>query len=330
MNVYVVIPHWNGPDKLLGCLKALKQQTQAHTVIVVDNGSTDDSVFKVKKYFPHVKIIGLEENTGFTGGVNIGIKHAMGEKADHVALLNNDALPEPEWLYELVQIMDDETVGITTGLFLDGSGDNIDSTGDLYTCWGLPYPRQRGEHASQAPKEPELVFGASGGASLYRVKMFEEIGLFDQHYFAYLEDVDISWRAQLTGWKVKYTPRAVALHQIGGTSKSIKGFGTYHYMKNVPMLLWINVPMRFIPHIFPRLFFAYWTIMIKSWLTGKGWAATKGHFVFLKNNPYILFQRLKVQRTKTVSNDYIKSMIHWDLPPSASNLRRLRSFFTGK
>src|SRR6201999_312952 len=89
------------------------------------------------------------------------------------------------------------------------------------------------------------VFVASGGASLYRIKMLQEIGLFDEDFFAYYEDVDLSFRAQLAGWKVAYAPRAVAYHQIGATSGHIKGFTTYQTIKNLPLLFYKNVPRKF-------------------------------------------------------------------------------------
>jgi GT2 family glycosyltransferase len=327
MKVFVVIPNWNGADMISECLTSLEKQSLRHSVVLVDNGSIDDSVEIVAKKHSSVKIIKLPENTGFTGGVNTGIEYALKHGAEAVALLNNDAVAESKWLENLTKTLKkSKTCGIVTSKFLSFDGKKIDSTGDIYTSWGLPYPRGRDELDSLKFGETEEIFGASGGASLYRAEMLKEIGLFDQKYFAYLEDVDLSWRAQLAGWKVLYEPKAIAYHKIGATSGRIKGFSTYHYMKNLPMLFWKNVPTKFIPVIFPRLLFAYWTIVVKQLLTGNRWATIKGQAAWLKNIPHTFRERSGIQKSKKVSDEYIWSILTHDLPPNAANLRRLRGF----
>jgi GT2 family glycosyltransferase len=226
----------------------------------------------------------------------------------------------------LVEALDkNPTVGIATCKFMSIDKKHLDSTGDIYTTWGLPFPRGRGEPVSDKYDKDVYIFGASGGASLYRADMLCEIGLFDEKFFAYYEDIDISFRAHLAGWKVLFAPKAVAYHQIGATSSRIKGFTTYQTMKNVPMLFWKNVPWKFIPCILPRLFFAYWTMVAKAIVTGRGWPAIKGQLVFIKNYPRIFHERRRIQKHKQVTDDYIASILTWDLPPNAQNLRNLRA-----
>jgi GT2 family glycosyltransferase len=325
-GTWVVIPNWNGGEFIGDALDALLRQESKHRVLVVDNGSTDESVEIIRRY-DSVKLIQLTKNTGFANGVNAGIKYALKNGANFIALINNDATPEKNWIKNLLIPMEDSDVGIVTGVIYRDKGPEIDSTGEHYSSWGLPFPRGRDEQNKKQYNKREEVFGASGGASLYRAEMFKHIGLFDDKFFAYLEDVDISFRAQLAGWKVAYEPKAIAYHQIGGTSSKIKGFTTYHYMKNLPMLFWKNMPLRYIPLSFPKLFFAYCVIIFKALLLGPNrWAAIKGHTVWLKNIPHTFSERKKIQKNKKVSDEYIWSILTHDLPPNAANLRRLRSF----
>jgi GT2 family glycosyltransferase len=327
-NVAVVIPNWNGLDEIGQCIDALQVQTYAPHIIVVENGSTDGSLEFLQTHYPSVEILPQKKNLGFAGGVNAGIRRAMKDGYPLVALLNNDAIAHKDWLKHLVASLENNAAaGIATCKLLSADKSHTDSTGDLYTTWGLPYPRDRGVVASKAHDKPEEVFGASGGASLYRSAMLEEIGLFDEDFFAYYEDVDISFRAQLTGWKVLYEPKSEVYHQTGATSGKIKGFTTYQTFKNYPLLLVKNVPARLLPGIFIRFSIAYDSIYFSSLLGGRGWPATKGFLRMLTLLPKKLAERRKIQKTRKVSVDYINSILVHDLPPNAAKLRKLRAFF---
>src|SRR5207253_2984925 len=136
-----------------------------------------------------------------------------------IALFNNDAVADKNWLQSLVNTMSaNSEVGIATSKLLLEDKKHIDSTGDFYSIWGMPLPRGRNQLDNGQFDKPEEVFGATGGASLYRAKMLNEIGLFDEKFFAYYEDVDISFRARLAGWKVYYQPKAIAYHGLSKTS----------------------------------------------------------------------------------------------------------------
>ena len=323
-KVYVVIPNWNGADRIRACLDSLLAQTQEHQIIVVDNGSADGSVELIEKDYADVVLIKHKRNLGFTGGVNAGIKYAIGQGAQYVALLNNDAVAEKTWLKQLVEFLDyNAKAGIATSKICDDKKTHLDSTGDLYTIWGLPYPRGRGEEYGDKYDDENWVFGASGGASLYRVKMLERIGFFDNDYFAYYEDVDISFRAQLAGWKVGFVHKAVVYHEIGATSGAIKGFTTYQTMKNLPILFWKNVPVGLFIKILPRFTVLYFSIYFSAIARGQFWPATKGLLVSLALWPKKLAQRYKIQTGKKVTTAYIDSIIVQDLPPNARKLRKL-------
>lgn len=239
----VIIPNWNGKDMVVQALRSLQKQGVKHHVIVVDNGSEDDSVETIKKGFPKIEIIALSKNHGFAGGVNVGIRKAIKDAFTFVALLNNDAVVGSNWLEHLLDaIKDRPDVMIATGKMLQGDRKHIDSTGEFIRRSGMPFPRGRNELDRGQYDQAGFVFGASGGASLYRTALFKEIGLFDEDFFAYFEDVDVSFRAQLAGHKVWYEPRAIAYHRIGQTSKRLAGFTRYHSIKNYILLYNKNMP----------------------------------------------------------------------------------------
>jgi GT2 family glycosyltransferase len=325
-KVYVVIPNWNGADRIRACLDSLQSQTLAHEVVVVDNGSRDKSVEIIERHYPQIHLIKHLKNKGFTGGVNAGIEYASSQGGEYVALLNNDALATANWLRSLVEDLDNSPkIGIATSKIVDAEQTHLDSTGDTYTIWGLPYPRGRGEKYSDKYDNDTRVFGASGGASLYRVKMLKQVGLFDQNFFAYYEDVDISFRAQLAGWKVAYTPGAIVYHEIGATSGAIRGFTVYQTLKNLPLLMWKNVPWPLMPKVFPRFVLAYFLFCGRALLRGQIWPVLKGVFMSIILWPKKLFQRHRIQKHRQVTVSYINSIITHDLPPNATKLRRLRS-----
>jgi hypothetical protein len=325
--VSIVIPNWNGKDSLAKCLDSLLAQSVSAHIIVVENGSIDGSLGLLQKNYPQIETIIHERNKGFSGGVNAGIKSSIQRGDTYVALFNNDAVADKYWLEKLINDLDGhQDSGISTCKLVDINNKHLDSTGDFYTVWGLPYPRGRGEPVSDKYDNDLEIFSASGGASLYRVKMLEEIGLFDEDFFAYYEDVDLSFRAQLAGWKVRYTPAAIAYHQIGATSAKIKGFTTYATIKNLPWLFVKNVPYgKIYWRMKARFTVAYLSIIISALSRGQITPVFKGLFVCIVKLPKKVSQRIKIQKSRKVSNGYIWVNLHHDLPPNAAKLRRLRS-----
>lgn len=328
-KVAVVIPNLNGENYIRDAIDSLFKQTLRATIIVVENASTDGSLAILESYDDKIVILKNEKNLGFAGGVNVGITYALDHEYDAVALFNNDAIASPRWLKELVTTMSsNKAAGIITGQIQLSGGSLLDSTGEFYTTWGMPYPRGREEPVSSYPNASE-VFGASGGASLYRSSTLKEIGLFDNKFFAYYEDTDISFRAQLAGWLVLYEPSAVVSHRQGETSKKmVKGFTVYQTFKNLPMLFWKNVPLGLVPSIGIRFLLAYILIFAKAVFSGKAWPAVKGFVASIALAPYTLTERRRIQKAKVVTNDYISSVIVHDLPPNQTGIRKLRKLFT--
>ena len=326
MKTAVVVPNWNGEAWLKECLDSLMGQSAPLTLVVVDNGSTDSSRDILNNYDEKIVIIHREKNYGFTGGVNPGIDYALENDFDAVALFNNDAVADKDWLKNLQRELKDDT-GIVTSCLQTFDRKFIDSTGDQMTVWGLPYPRGRHTPIANAPNEPEFIFGASGGASLYSIPMLKQIGNFDEDFFAYYEDVDISFRAQLAGWKVAYSPRAIAYHRIGQTSGKIKGFTVYHTFKNLPMVMMKNVPRGLRHIVYPRFIVAYVSFFFAALFRGEGWPAFKGFGKVLVLAPKKARERRDIQARKKVDTRYILSIMTHDLPENSNRLRKLRSIY---
>jgi GT2 family glycosyltransferase len=142
-SVAVIILNWNGIEDTLSCLESVNKQTfEDFKIIVIDNGSVDESVKILKTLPPQDSLVKLynEKNLGFSGGVNTGIKWAIENNISHVALLNNDAIIDKDWLENLTLSIDNKEIGISTSLILHEDGKTIDSTGDFYSIWGIPSP----------------------------------------------------------------------------------------------------------------------------------------------------------------------------------------------
>lgn len=331
--VFVVIPNYNGADWLAASIESVLEQSHRNfKLVIVDNASVDGSRAILEEYAEkddRIHSIFREKNYGFTGGVNPGMELAIKENATYVAPFNNDAIADKDWLKQLHDYLEaHDEVGIATCKLLHLDGKTIDSTADTYTVWGLPYPRGRDEPATNKYDNDRDIFGASGGASMYRVSMLKEIGVFDQDFFAYYEDIDISFRAHLHGWKVRYVPSSVVYHGQGKTSERMPGhFTTRQYMKNLPMLLVKDIPGPLLWKIATRFIFAYNIFFINAILQGRGGAALKGCLQFWWLFPKKLVERQRIQSQRTVTPDHIWKVITHDLPPNAHKLRKLRTLW---
>ena len=309
-KIATVIPNWNGADFLKACLDSLLAQTQIHTIIVVENGSTDGSDDILASYGNKIIVLKQPKNLGFAGGVNVGINYAIDNEFDYVALFNNDAVADKHWLKELVgAISEDDKIGAVTCKFMRLDGKKLDSTGDFYTYHGLPYPRGRNEKDTGQYDNQTNIFMASGGASVFSAAMFKQIGLFDEDFFAYYEDIDLGFRMQLAGWNVRYEPNAIAYHHVSGTGSKINGFGIYQtatnfwyvYVKNMPGWLFFKY-LPLVSYWFARMFAA-------RFIRGDLWPYTKGTFRAIWNAPRTIAKRHKVQKLRTVPISYIDSLI---------------------
>ena len=327
-DVAVVVPNWNGARFLGDCLRSLTRQSEPAQIIVVDGGSTDGSRELIAERFREITLVALDGNPGFAGAVNRGIQRAMAGGAEFIALLNNDAVAEPDWLARLLAAARSfpEAGTVTSKLLLEDRV-HIDSTGDFYSSWGWAYPRGRDEVDEGQYDGPKFreVFCGSGGASLYRSAMLREVGLFDEDYFAYLEDQDLGFRAQLMGWKARYEPEAVAYHRLMGTSATMEHFGRYHAIRNCIYLYVKNVPHPLCWKYLAK-FLTGLTLMAANDVRRRRFRAIAGAYVeALRKMPAMLGKRRRVQAARRVPVSYIDSVLIHPLPPTQRGMIRLRN-----
>ena len=218
-SITIVIPNYNGMKYLQGCLDSLREQTeQDFETILVDNGSTDGSVDYVRTQYPEVKIRAYHKNTGFCRAVNTGIRLS---KAPYVLLLNNDVICGKDMVRELLRaIRSGKNIFSCCAKLvrMDDPG-KLDDAGDYYSALGWAFARGKGQPASLYERE-EKIFACCGAAAIYSRSILNEIGLFDENHFAYLEDLDIGYRAQIRGYENRFIPSAVVRHAGSGTSGS--------------------------------------------------------------------------------------------------------------
>ena len=195
LMVSVVIPNWNGKKYLRQCLKSLRQQDfRKFEIIVVDNGSEDDSVDMMKREFPEVKILRMRKNEGFCRAVNKGI-HAA--KAPYILLLNNDTRAEATFVKEMFRGIrrHKNCFSCQAKMIQKDYPDLIDDAGDFYSALGWAFADGKGEPEWEHNNEKK-IFSSCAGAAIYRKSILDKIGLFDESHFAYLEDLDLGYRAK--------------------------------------------------------------------------------------------------------------------------------------
>ena len=242
MKTTVVIPNYNGKQYLAACLKSLEESEEKRPdVLVVDNGSADGSDREAEEAFPWVRLIRFPENRGFDAAVNEGIRQS---RTPYVFLLNNDTIVRPGCISALEARMDREKELFSVSARMVDMKDPsvMDGAGDLYSALGWAYAVGKGKPAARYEK-PVRIFSACAGAAIYRRSMLERTGLFDELHFAYLEDVDLGYRARILGFENAYEPSAVVLHAGSATSGSrYNEFKIRYSARNNVYLIYKNMP----------------------------------------------------------------------------------------
>lgn len=281
----VIIPNYNGEKYLEECLLALKAQTFTDfDIILVDNGSTDQSIKTAKSLVENIRIVELMENTGFSHAVNEGIKAS---DADYVILLNNDTAVFPDFIEKQVAyISKHEKIFSCSALMIRNDERELaDDAGDFYSAFGWAYSDAKDKPFSKF-KKMRRVFASCGGAAIYRRAAFELIGMFDESFFAYLEDIDMGYRARLAGYENIYNPKAKVYH-IGSASSGSRynAFKVKISARNSIYLIKRNMPVWQIAINLPFIVAGVCTKFAFFYKKGFGLSYFKGILSGLFNNP---------------------------------------------
>ena len=241
-EVSVIIPNYNGAAYLEGVLSSLEQQDfQNFETILVDNGSTDGSIAIVTEKFPWVHIVELPDNFGFSRAVNEGI-YASG--APYVLLLNNDTEVDKSFVREMLAAIKrhKKAFSCSARMICYHERSKLDDAGNYYCALGWAFARGKGKDIHTYERE-ERIFTSCAGAAIYRKELFEKIGYFDEEHFAYLEDIDVGYRARIFGYENWYAPKALVYHVGSGTSGSrYNQFKTRYSSRNNVYLIYKNMP----------------------------------------------------------------------------------------
>lgn len=306
-----MIPTWNGADLLVGALASLERQRYRDSeVLVVDNGSTDGTAERLAREYPWVRVLRFEANRGFAAAVNAGIRAARGEI---VVLMNNDTEAEPSWLAALVGALDRHPeVGSVASKMMDyHDRTRIDSAGDQL---GI-FASRIGQGEPDGPRfsEPRYVFSACAGGAAYRRRALDDVGLFDERFFAYFEDTDWGARAQLAGYRCLYVPDAVLYHHGSVTARRVSERTFYLRMRNSLFLFFQYMPTR-------RL---AWAPLVLAWPFVRALLdrqpvrlAARALLDFARDLPAVVRRRRAVVRGRRVSGSEFRSRLSGPLTRS--------------
>lgn len=311
--VSVVIPTWRGRDLLGPCLDALAtQDRQPDEVVVVDDGSPDDTAAWVGRSYPTVTVVALDRNRGFAGAANAGIRASQGSI---VVLLNNDTVAEPGWLRALVAPLEaDPSVGACASkVLVHDSPRLLHAAGDGYTTGGIPQNR-----GAFTPDDGTLdvgasttwIFGPCAAAAAYRRELLDETGGFDEWLVSYLEDVDLAWRANLLGYRCRYVPEARIRHRISATAGQVRS--SYWCGRNFLLVLARDVPGPILRRHWRTIAAAHGAIALDALRQWRGEAARarlRGIAAGLVRLPDALRRRAAVQATRRVPIAEIEQLL---------------------
>lgn len=300
-KVFIIIVSYNGQKYLPALFSSLAKQTVQAEIVLVDNGSSDGSVFFVEQNYPAVKVFRNEKNLGFAQGNNIGIKYALEGGVDYVALLNQDTRVEPDWLERLVEKMEaDKSIGCCQPTILMWPDqEKVNSLGNEIHFLGFGFTKGNGQKLEAMKQKKggiqEEITYCSGAACVFRAEALKKVGLFDEKLFMYQDDLDLGWRLRLAGYRNVLVPTAIVYHEYHYSQAKYK----YYYMERNRH--WVNLKnyrLWTLLLILPAMILmemGLWAFaIIKGWWLEK----LKGYFDLMKNLPYIFQKRRQVQKLR--------------------------------
>jgi hypothetical protein len=318
----IVILNWNGRQYLEPCLNAVaaQQGVDAETILV-DNGSTDGTASFVRERFPWVRLIALDENRGFAGGNNTGGREARGR---FIVLLNNDTVPEPGWLAALLRGREAGGPNALASSRIVYLHDPcvIDSAGDGLLRWGGAFKRHHGANIEAAAESRE-VFGVCGAACAIPRTVFDELGGFDEDFFASHEDVDLSYRARLLGYRCLYVADAIVRHHGSATLGRVSPFAVYHGQRNLEWMYLKNTPASLLLRTMPGHLVYTAAAAVHFTRNGLLGPFLRAKWAALVGLPGLLRKRAQVQRTRRVGADAIWPLLE---PRWLTTKRREKQF----
>ncbi len=294
--IEVVIPNWNGMKVLPRSLASLSGQTlSGFRVTLVDNGSSDGSVEYVRKHWPDVRVLALPRNFGFCRAVNEGIRRSP---ADLIALLNNDAEADPGWLEALFRASQryPEAGSFASKVLMADNRECIESVGDLIKSDACGANRGRGEMDRGQYDQEEEVFSASGSAVLFRHSLFEKVGLFDEDFFAYFEDIDLGFRAQRFGCPCVFVPQARVVHVGKASRPEDRNWHLRQEFVNSTLCQVKNLPMRYFIRNGRSIFLSHLRSLKGLFKEGGAGVVLSSIQLLLRNIPRALYQRALLWR----------------------------------
>jgi GT2 family glycosyltransferase len=304
--ISIVIVNFNGLRYLEPCLSSLVRQSyHPFEIILVDNGSSDGSAGYVRAHFPRVILVETGSNCGFAGGTNAGIRTARGE---FILTLNNDTIADMKFLENLIKPMTaDSRIGMCASkmLFPDG---RINSTGICISRSGAAWDRGIFETDTGQYEDEIEVFGPCAGAALYRRSMLDEVGLFDEDFFLYMEDVDLAFRARWAGWLCMYIPSARVIHIHSGTAGRNSEIAVYYGNRNLLWYIVKNYSARTLLLFLPWIVCRNCAEIPFYFLQGRGRAILRAKFDCMKGIPKMWKKRNT--HLHKISGDQIEKWIH--------------------
>ncbi len=320
MQISLLVINLNGERHLDRLLSALHEQTlREFELIFVDNASGDGSIPLVEQlcegYGIPYSVIANQRNMGFAPACNQGIAVAQ---ADWVALLNNDAFPEPTWLEHLytTATANPNTGMVAAKLLFAHAPDRINSAGIAIDWAGIAWDWRGGELDQPEETNPVEIFGACGGAALYSQAMLSEIGGFDEDFFAYLEDVDLAWRARLAGWRSILEPKARVYHIHSATLGNDSPFKNFLKGRNKVWLIIKNYPMPWLALLLPMILAYDLMSVMTSILLTHNFSSLQGRLAALRQLPLFLRKRRSIQQQWRQVDNWRRLMAPIALPNS--------------
>lgn len=308
-DLTVIIPTWNQAELLKRCLLSLQKQTVPCAILVVDNGSEDETLEMLGRDFSQVDCIHLTRNYGFARAANVGIERT---RTPFVALLNNDTEADPGWVEAGLKGFrrHPDCWFFASRMLNHQRREKLDGAGDCYDHTGMPCKRGAGCSADQF-RESDEVLGASAGAAFYRRALFERIGVFDETFYMYLEDVDLSLRARLLGLKCRYLPDAVVYHVEAASDPDRRNHESrqtslsfyssrrvYWITRNRWQLMIIYQPLRNLPWLAYGWGRSGLFHLLKEGYTG---SFLRGVAAGIGRTPYALTKRMRLRKHRAVS-----------------------------